>query len=345
MLQGVVEPGSVDLALLHRRLLELKFDWRGHEQVKPLALAYDWLYPQWSATQREQLKYKLADGCDYLIDVIRKDRLSPYNVILYNSPFQALMACSIALYRDDPRGDPIMNFTADMWLNRVLPVWRQIMGKNGGWHEGGEYVGIGIGQAIYQLPAMWRNATGQDLFAAEPGIRGFLDFLVYRTRPDGTHFRWGDAAYFDRIVPDATPLALELRHAAAYSLRPPGKRGGSIGMAMGSVHRPDASRPDCRRAPPAHALFRRHRHDRRAQRLDARRDLRDVQGGRQLLVAYASRPGCVHHLQGRRTGHRQRPLRTEVRLRSPHELRVSGDRAQHDHGHGPGRHRACAGKG
>jgi hypothetical protein len=112
-----------------------------------------------------------------------------------------------------------MRFTHDLWKNRVLPVWRQIMGKNGGWHEGGEYVGIGIGQAIYQVPAMWRKATGEDFFATEPGICGFLDFLIYRTRPDGTHFRWGDAGYFNRRVPDRIPLAMECNHKAAFSLR------------------------------------------------------------------------------------------------------------------------------
>ena len=220
-LQELIEPGSIDLDLLYRRLMALKFTWRGHEQGKPLAVAYDWLYPLWTGAQRSQLRDKLVDGCKYLINLIRKDRLSPYNVFLYNAPLQALMACSIAIYRDDPRGDAVMAFTYDLWKNRVLPVWRQVMGRNGGWHEGGEYVGIGIGQAIYELPAMWRRATGEDLFATEPGIRGFLDFLVYRTRPDGTHFRWGDGTWFDRIVPDAIPLALEFRDAAAYSLRPP----------------------------------------------------------------------------------------------------------------------------
>ena len=219
-LQEFANPGSVDLGLLERRLMALKFSWRGHEQLKPLALAYDWLYAHWSDAQRAQLRVKLAEGCEYVIDRIRTRRLSPYNVILYNAPMQALMAGSIALYGDDPRGDPIMAFTYDMWKNRVLPVWRQIMGKNGGWHEGGEYVGIGIGQAIYELPAMWRMATGEDLFATERGIRGFLDFLVYRTRPDGTDFRWGDGAWFDRIVPDRIPLALEYRDSAAYSLHP-----------------------------------------------------------------------------------------------------------------------------
>ncbi len=235
VLQELVEPGSIDLVLLHRRLMDLKFAWRGHEQGKPLAVAYDWLYSHWSEAQRAQLQGKLAEGCDYLIERIRKERLSPYNVILYNAPLQALMGCSLALYGDDPRGEPVMRFTYDLWKNRVLPVWRQVMGGNGGWHEGGEYVGIGIGQAIYELPAMWRSATGEDLFASEPGIRGFLDFLVYHRRPDNTDFRWGDGSAFDKIVPDATALALEFRHAPAYSLRAPVHDGMPSGWPWGPL--------------------------------------------------------------------------------------------------------------
>lgn len=222
-LMELIEPGSQDLNILFEHLMKLKPTYRGHEEGRPLAQAYDWLYNRWSVSQRAALREKLVDVSEYLINVIRRERLSPYNVYLYNAPFQALMACSLALYRDDPRGELIMRFTNDLWKNRVLPVWRQVMGNNGGWHEGGEYVGIGIGQAIYQVPAMWRNATGEDLFATEPGIRGFLDFLVYRTRPDGTHYRWGDGTFFDKIIPDVAALALEYRHAAAYTLRPPSK--------------------------------------------------------------------------------------------------------------------------
>ncbi|TVR66322.1 MAG: DUF4962 domain-containing protein [Candidatus Competibacteraceae bacterium] len=222
ILIAYIEPGSQDLHPLYERLLATKMSWRGHQQAKPLALAYDWLYDQWTETQREALRDKLVEAGDYLIHRIREqDRLSAYNVYLYNSPFQALMAVSLALYQDDPRGEPIMRFTHDLWKNRVLPVWRQIMGEQGGWHEGGEYVGIGIGQAVYQVPALWRAATGEDLFRTEPGLRGFLDFLVYRTRPDGKHFRWGDAGFFNREVPDRLPLAIEYGHAAAYSLNPP----------------------------------------------------------------------------------------------------------------------------
>ena len=220
-LQELLEPGSVDLRALHQRLMALKFTWRGHDQLKPLAVAYDWLYARWDEQQRVQLREKLVEGCNYVIGVIRDERLSPYNVILYNAPLQALMACSLAVYGDDPHAEPLMRFTYDLWKNRVLPVWRQVMGHSGGWHEGGEYVGIGIGQAIYELPAMWLSATGENLFESETGIRGFADFLVYRTRPDGTHYRWGDGSAFDRIVPDATALALESHNLAAYNLRPP----------------------------------------------------------------------------------------------------------------------------
>ena len=250
VLQELAASGSVDLGLVHGRLMQLKFAWRGHEQVKPLAVAYDWLHARWSEPQRTALRDKLAEGCDYLIDFIRKERLSPYNVILYNAPLQGLMACSIALYKDHPRGEHAMRFTHDLWKNRVLPVWRQVMGRSGGWHEGGEYVGIGIGQAIYQVPAMWRAATGEDLIASEPGIRGFLDFLIYRTQPDGTHFRWGDGAWFNRAVPDAVPLALELRHAAAYTLQAPPQAPAPSGWPWGPLTDPTLVDPKAQLALP-----------------------------------------------------------------------------------------------
>jgi VanZ family protein len=216
-----IEPGSQDLAAMHAQLVSIAYSWRGHDQVRPVALAYDWLHARWSDEQRRTLRAQLAEGCEYLVKVIRSERLSPYNVYLYNAPFQALVACAIALWGDDPRGEPVMRFTHDLWKERVLPVWRQVMGRHGGWHEGGEYVGIGIGGAVYQVPAMWRAATGEDLFATEPGLRGFLDFVLHRTRPDGTHMRLGDGSYFDRPVPDALPLAIEYRHAAAYTRHAP----------------------------------------------------------------------------------------------------------------------------
>ena len=221
---GYLEPGSIDLDHLFQQLMALKFEWRGHQQLEPLAVAYDWLYYQWTPRQRLQLQEKLLEGCNYIIDFIRDQRLSPYNVYLYNRPFPALVAGAIALFKDHPGGDPIMAFSYDLWKNRVFPVWRQVMGKNGGWHEMGGYLAISLGQVIYSVPSMWRSATGEDLFTKEPWLKGFLDFLVYRVRPDGMIFRWADSALFDRRIEERVALALEYKHSTAYSLRRPKKQ-------------------------------------------------------------------------------------------------------------------------
>lgn len=215
---AVLVPESQDVRVIVERVLKLKPTWRGHAQTKPIARTYDWLHERIPPDLMPRLKDKVIEACNHQIDVIRKEALSPYNVYLYNAPFQALMACALAIHRDDPRGDPVMAFTYDYWMNRVLPVWRQIGGRNGGWHEGNEYVGIGIGQAIYQLPAMWRSATGEDLFRTEAALRGFLDFLVLRQQPDGSTVKIGDGRFGRRAVDDALALALEYRHAAAYTL-------------------------------------------------------------------------------------------------------------------------------
>jgi len=206
---AIADPDSQNLDSIYRRLMSLNFTDRGHTQVEPLAMAYDWLYERWTNEQRVHLGERVLSGCEFLINLIRKHRLSPYNVYLYNRPLQALVACAIVTFDDSPRSEPVMQFTDELLNARVLPVWRQIMGRHGGWHEGGEYVGIGIGNAVYRIPAMWRHATGVDLFRTEPGLAGFLDFLNYRIRPDGTNIRWGDAGYFQRWSPDRTALAAE----------------------------------------------------------------------------------------------------------------------------------------
>ena len=214
-----VEPGSQNLDLIFSRLMAVRFHYRGNG-TEIVVRGYDWLHHLWSDEQREQLRERLFEGFDFTYRVIREQRLSPYNVYWYNSPFQRLLALGVVLYGGDERGDAAMRVVHHLLKTEMLPVWRQVMGAGGGWHEGGEYIGIGIGQAVYRVPAIWRAATGEDLFASEPYLRGFLDFLVYRLRPDDTHFRWGDGRFFDRAVPDQYALAAEYGHAAALLAEP-----------------------------------------------------------------------------------------------------------------------------
>lgn len=230
-----METGKVDLERLFNRLLALEFSDLGETQTIPIALAYDWLHDDWTPTQRALLLVKTEQACRYQIDVIRnRYQLSPYNASLYNRPLQALMMASLAIHGDSPNGE-CMRFTYDYWKNRVLPVWRQVMGQRGGWHEGGEHLAAGIGKAVHSLPAMWRKATGEDLFASLSGLRGFLDFTIYRQRPDGTTMRLGDASRRGRQLSDLAALALEYRHRAAYTAASPPKKATPLGFPWGPL--------------------------------------------------------------------------------------------------------------
>lgn len=215
---------SSELAIpvdLFEELIGLEFNWRGHQQTVPIALAYDWLYDRFDENQRSRMLAKVEAACDYQIEVItQRLKLSPYNVYLYNQPLQALMMAAIAQHGDSSSGR-CMRFAYDYWNKRVLPVWEQVMGSNGGWHEGGEYLGIGVGSAVHRLPAMWRFATGEDAFANLPGLRGFVDFAVHRKQPDGSDIRVGDGAFHRNPIPDLAALAAELQHPAAYTLANP----------------------------------------------------------------------------------------------------------------------------
>lgn len=255
MLAAYADGAPDSLAHLYLRLMSIGVSAQGDPRAKLLAYAYDWLHARLPPEQRAALLAKTLTACRYDVALIRNSRLSPYHVALYGGPLQALMACAIATYGDHPEAAALMNFTHDLWIGRVLPVWRQIMGRNGGWHEGGEHVALGIGQAVYQVPAMWRAATGEDLFRSEPGLKGFLDFLIHRTRPDGSQIHLGDSGVFNRDAPDRVALAIEYGHAAGYSLGgcPPAVEPSA--RPWGPLTRPELCRPDALAEQPPQRLF------------------------------------------------------------------------------------------
>lgn len=230
-----MEPESVGLNKLFNRLIALEFSGLGDKQSIPISLAYDWLYDDWTPTQRGLLLAKTDQACRYQAQVIRTSyQLSPYNQVLYRGPLQAVMMASLAVHGDSRDGE-CMRFAYDYWKNRVLPVWRQVMGRRGGWHEGGEHLGLGVGRAVYSVPAMWRKATGEDLFSSISGLRGFLDFAIYRMRPDGTQVRLGDISKTKTAIPDLAALALEFKHPAAYTAANPPTKLTPLGFPWGPM--------------------------------------------------------------------------------------------------------------
>ena len=342
-LQALMEPGIVDLEILFQRLMALKFTWRGHEQGKPLALAYDWLYPLWTDTQRRQLRDKLADGCEYLIAVVRNDRLSPYNVILYNSPFQALMACTLALtatiraalydeFHRRPVEEPgAARLAADHGQERRLARGRRIRRHR----DRASHLRAAGDVAQRDRRGPDRRRTRHPRLSGLPGL------------PDPARRHALSLGRRGLVQPDRSRCRAPVPGIATRGgLQPSSALEGDRpdGLAVGTAQRSNAVRSDGELAAAADQGVRWHRHDRCSQRLDTRRHLRHLQDRRQFLVARPPRPGRVHDLQGRRTGHRQRSLRSRLRLGPPHELRLPDDRPRHDHRDRPGRHRPRAGQ-
>lgn len=154
----------------------------GGNQVKPLAVAWDWLYGHWSPTKRAALREKPLDAHVFEIALIRKDRIPPSNILLYKAPLQALMVFSTALYRDDPCVNAILAFTDEPWKHQVLSVWRQIMARHGAWYERGGYVDTEFGQAICGLLRIWRPTTAENLFESNPSVSAFSTSSIIITR-------------------------------------------------------------------------------------------------------------------------------------------------------------------
>lgn len=140
----------------------------------------------------------------------------PYNVTIYRTLPQALIACRSVRHRDHPRAEATVNVPHDPWKQHVLSICQHVMSPHGGNYEDRKHVGGGIGRAIHEMTGMQRRATGEDLLSNSREIRGgFREFLVFCTRLDTTKLHWGDDGRFNRIVPGRISLAFE-HHATAY---------------------------------------------------------------------------------------------------------------------------------
>jgi hypothetical protein len=85
----------------------------------------------------------------------------------------------------------------DIWFNRMLPVWRQVLGPEGGvWHEHwNSYVNRpnGLNSWIISLLS-WQTATGDPIFTRESWLKNFGYGTIYMTRPDLIMEKHGDVS-------------------------------------------------------------------------------------------------------------------------------------------------------
>jgi hypothetical protein len=155
-----------------------------------IALIYDWLYNDLDVTTRTEFMNELDVLCTEWEENYIGIDASPYNDVFYNRLGTFGLLGALAIYGDDPNGQKHMNFMTDVWFNVLIPVWKQVMGpEGGGWHESyQDYVvaASGNGLETFIVPSLlsWQTATGDPIMTRESWVKNFAYFTMYLTRPD-----------------------------------------------------------------------------------------------------------------------------------------------------------------
>jgi hypothetical protein len=165
-----------------------------------IALIYDWLYSDLDAATKTEFLNEL----DVLTTEWEENYIglgaSPYNDVFYIRLGVAGMVTALAMHPDHPNGAKHVKFMMDVWFNRLLPVWKQVFGpEGGGWHENwSDYVNAsnGGGLTTFLVPSLlsWQAATGDPIFARETWVKNFAYFSMYMTRPDFVMESIGDSS-------------------------------------------------------------------------------------------------------------------------------------------------------
>jgi hypothetical protein len=178
--------------------LKLRITNDGTGRGAAIALIYDWLYNDLDPAIKTELMNQLDALCKSWEASYVNFGASPYNSVVYinGTPFGLMGA--LAIYPDHPNGLARLKFAMDVWFNRMLPVWRQVLGPEGGvWHEHwNSYVNRPNGLTAWLVASLltWQTATGDPIFTRESWLRNFGYATIYMTRPDMVMEAYGDVS-------------------------------------------------------------------------------------------------------------------------------------------------------
>lgn len=191
---------------------EVKGDsWTRPRMLKALAHAYDWLHEDLTEEERQECAARMSE----LATEMRKQyRHSDYNNHVYVE-YGPLLYAGLALSGDgvdDALARTALREGESLLKEHFVPTVNQLGADgDGGWHESMSYWSFFAYEFAQQLEA-WRTATGEDLFAACPGLKGAARWLLYSTRPHdrsmapvgdiNTPARWGwqETAYLPLLA-------------------------------------------------------------------------------------------------------------------------------------------------
>lgn len=180
-----------------------------------MAIAFDWLYTQMSAAERQQIAENLVRQAEAALDFLRTGEPD----INHNFTYMALFTVAMTGLALD--GEPGFETAAGRylsaareWLEGPGGVYAACQARGGGWPEGSQYSLTECTRLLVLTMHGFRSATNQDPFAQarrDHGdfARGMGRFYMALTRPDFTLERIGDVNRFKPLLRDQHRFVIE----------------------------------------------------------------------------------------------------------------------------------------
>ena len=164
--------------------------WAGDEDLGAshicfgMALAYDWLYAQWTPEERQEIEASLHGHAKILLfrEVGPKYRNGFWGQGYFNNHFwinnSGIAAAAAALYDLNPA-------EYQPWLDQTRSAFQftyQYLGVDGSYHEGPAYARYG-GTWLLRYIDLLRSVSGEDLSDMKQ-LQGFVDYFCYLMMPD-----------------------------------------------------------------------------------------------------------------------------------------------------------------
>ena len=156
-------------------------------KLRGMAIAYDWLHPHLTDSERELLRGTLIREAGRLYRHVREGKAMLIHRMLNHTWFDVSQfgITAAALCDDHPPAREWLEFARDQFVDRLLP---KTLGRDGEFPEAGAYVQeYALMNAGLFFEAL-RAVTGEDLFA-KPPFSTTAEFLLNAWSPtDGTGF-------------------------------------------------------------------------------------------------------------------------------------------------------------
>ncbi len=166
-----------------------KTDYQIISHLEALAYYYDMFYDVLEDEEKDKLKIEIFDRIKLLQN--KKKGLLNYGGSHFHYTNRMVVIASLSIFEGDSEMESIINTAYQNMISGFVPFFKFLSEDDGGFHMGWEYSRYYI-KGICEFFDVWRNATGEDLFAENQWLNKTFYFLLYGMRDDKTNWGTGD---------------------------------------------------------------------------------------------------------------------------------------------------------